>query len=66
MNNVYHASKTVAANSKLQYLNSLLRVEVMWQIYCLCEQVVSTPMAHINQIILVWGDYFPSVNVLSN
>ena len=55
----------LTANTKIQYLHTLLCGEAIRHFGTLCDQVGSTPIAHLNRFILGIGTYFPPVNELS-
>ena len=54
----------LAANSKLQYICTLLRGEALRQFYTLCYQVGSTTTTHLRQVILGLDTYLFPINVL--
>ena len=56
---------TLAENSKLQYIRTLLHGEVLRQFDNFCAQVGSTTMSHFNQVVLGLEKYFFPVGVLS-
>ena len=59
------ASGTFTANSKVQYLHTLLRGKVFRKLEILCAQIGSTDMTHLNQVLFGLGMYFSSVKNLS-
>ena len=59
---VLDASRTLADNVNLQFLNTIICGEVLQQVHHLCDKVGSTTMAHIKRVILGLGTYFSPLN----
>ena len=55
----------LTAKAKIQYIRMIFRVEAIRCFDVLCDQVGSTTIAHLNQVILGLGAYFFPVNYLS-
>ena len=53
-----NASVTITSNKKLQYLHTILCVEVMLHFDTFCDKVVRTTMEHLNQLTLGLCTYF--------
>ena len=45
----------ISANTKLQYLRMLFNGKTLLQFYTLCDQLVTTTIAHLKWVILVLG-----------
>ena len=58
-------SGMLIANTKLQYLHTLLRGEAPYEFYTFCIIIGSKNMSHLNQSILGLGTYFTLGNALS-
>ena len=52
------ASETLTDNEKIQYIHTLLLGKALRQFGTFSEQVVSTTMAHLNQVVLGLGMFF--------
>ena len=63
---VVEVSGTLVSNANLHILRGIIRGEALHKFDALCDQVGSTTMAHLNQVILVLGTHFYHVNVLSD
>ena len=58
-------SGTLAANSKIQNLHTILHSKVLQKFDTLCFQIDSKAVIHLDKVLLYLGTYFYPVNALS-